>query len=195
MPLASRAPVIPASSAGTQRHDQSRRNLPPRPPTPPERTPPSPPTSHASALSRLPFLFPRLLRRLRFLLPSRPSPAGIQPSLPLVHRLRPKSALSPAPGTSMPTCPLRQIRPDAQDSPAPQKIRSNCLSPARTPSGGSGWRETVPPFTPTLGPRPGARSGVPGTLPCSAHPVNRPRRAPVAPHPRLRRYHEPRRDP
>ena len=134
MPLALRAPVIPASSAGTQRHDQSRRNLPPRPPTPPQRTPPSPPTSHASALSRLPFL--PLLLALRF--------------FPIPFQL---------------TCPLRHIRPGAQDSPAPQKIRPNCLSPARTPSGGSGWRETVPPFTPTLGPRPVARSGAPETRP------------------------------
>ena len=54
MPLALRALVIPASSAGTQRHGQSRRNLPPRPRTPPERTPPlfSLLTSPASRLAQ-----------------------------------------------------------------------------------------------------------------------------------------------
>ena len=35
------SPVIPASSAGTQRHDQSQRNLSPRPRTHPERTSPA----------------------------------------------------------------------------------------------------------------------------------------------------------
>ena len=55
-------PVIPASAAGTQRHGQFQRNLPPRPRTPPERTCPSSPTtdssslpSHYSPLSPLPF--------------------------------------------------------------------------------------------------------------------------------------------
>ena len=44
------SPVIPASSAGIQRPDPSRRNLPPRPRTHPGRTSPSSPTSLSSLL-------------------------------------------------------------------------------------------------------------------------------------------------
>ena len=43
-------PVIPASSAGTQRPDRPRRNLPPRPRTHPGRTSPSSLTSLSSLL-------------------------------------------------------------------------------------------------------------------------------------------------
>ena len=88
---------------------------------------------------RLPPLLSRLLR----LLPtSRP--------IPLVPR-----SLASLPPSPSPSCPVpSQPQPS---SPARQKIRQSYLSPARTPSGGSGWREIAPPFTPTRFAPPPAR--------------------------------------
>ena len=133
---------------------------------------------------------PRLWRR--------PWAGFLRASLAVLRRLRP---FRPEPGPLPPAAPGPSARRGL--APAPRVPSTASLHPKKSPKTlprqrdplwGSRWRGRVPPFIPHahLGtPRPFRPPENPS---CFRHPVNWPRRAPAAPHPRLRRYHDPRRD-
>ena len=104
-------------------------------------------------LVRLPYLLYCVLSRL--ILPTATPIGGLarpRPRLPTpTHKPIRRPTLSPprsAPTATAATPAFRPLPAAPKTCEYAPKTRPSCLSAARTPSGGSGRRETVPPFTP-----------------------------------------------